>query len=153
MINQISLFDLLPQEEVEYPDWHDMSEEQIARFIGEQLGLMFTPNNKYRDAKGYLAYRDKTGEFEIGIGHYAVDLDKDGQPFVRKGQAFISAHYWNKKLLGGSGGSCDSLEEAVNHLRAAEKQAEKDLAYREELKVQTKLAEEPEEDCEEDMVI
>ena len=153
MINQISLFDILPEEEIEYPDWHDMTEEQIAGFIGEQLGLVFTPNNKYRDAKGYLAYRDKTGEFEIGIGHYAVDLDKDGQPFVRKGQAFISAHYWNKKLLGGSGGPCDSLEEAVNHLRAAEKQAERDLSYREELRRKENLTEEPEEECDEDLAI
>lgn len=149
MINQISLFDILPQEEINYPDWHNMTEEQIAKFIGEQLGLIFVPDGQ---DFGYKATRNKIGEIRVQVSQYAVDLDKDGQPYITKGQAYIGVDYWNKKTLGGCGIPCDSLEEAINCIKSAEKRAEQELAYREERKSritpETETEEEPEEDME-----
>ena len=47
-------------------------------------------------------------------------MDKDGQPYIQKGQAFIGIGYWNKKALQGCGIPCKDIKEAVEQASSKE---------------------------------
>ena len=154
MINQISFFDVIPQEDIDYPDWHELTLEQIASIIGEQIGVCFKPDPRSPDSTRYVGYKGKVEEYDLNIGHYTVDMDKDGQPYIQKGQAFIGIGYWNKKALQGCGIPCKDIKEAVEHSRAAERSAENTLTYRQYLtETETAPDEETDEEVETEMEI
>ena len=147
MINQITFFDIMPQKDIDYPDWHELTLEQIAKIIGEQIGVLFTPDPRSPDSSRYVGYKGKIEEYDLNIGHYNVDLDKDGQPYIRKGEAFIGISYWNKKALQGCGIPCKDIKEAVEHYRAAERNAEQSITYKRYMTDPTaKNEEEPDEE-------
>lgn len=45
-MDQINIFDLLPDNPEDYPDWHNMTLEQIAAFIGDKIGVHFENDTK-----------------------------------------------------------------------------------------------------------
>lgn len=106
-MDQISMFELLERKE---PDFTGMTEAEIVNYIGEAVGLDFTP----RPIGGYMC-KVKYLEFHIQMSTYTC-TDREGLPF-------IGCDYWNRNIHGGAGVPCDSLGEAIeffNHYKRQE---------------------------------
>lgn len=131
-MEQINIFDLLPDNPEDYPDWHNMTLEQIAAFIGDKVGVHFERDIKSEEPVFRACRKAEKEEYRIDIGQYdkSVDWREPNFPY------FIGVSYDNKKCWGGSCAPCDSLEEAVNLLRRAEK------SYRKQVEEQYNLREE-----------
>lgn len=130
-MDQINIFDLLPDNPEDYPDWHNMTLEQIAAFIGDKIGVHFENDTK-SEKPTFKAYRKaEKEEYSLYVGEYneCVSWRDPNFPY------YIGAGYYNKKCWGGASGPCDSLKEAVELLRRAEKnyrkQVEERIAIRE----------------------
>lgn len=112
MSYQLSFFDIPGA--VNFPDWHKMTIEQIALFVGEQIGIQFIPDTRYNgECNEYIAFKNKKVFYTIGIDYYDT-YDK------RNGQSFISVGYDNRIDHSGCGSPLDSLEEVINFFRNIE---------------------------------
>lgn len=103
MIDQITIFDILPKEDLER-DINDLPENEMVDIVGRTTGLNF----KYDD---YLTqYVAKKGEltFTLKYSNYRID---DQRRFISSG--------WSRKMLEGAGIPADSIEEAVEFFNSA----------------------------------
>lgn len=65
MNNQLTFFDVLPQEEVKYPAFNNMNIEQIIKSIGEKTGHVFIPTETASCTETEMSYLDETDYIEI----------------------------------------------------------------------------------------
>lgn len=104
MDNQITIFDILPVNESK--DWREMSVEEIADYIGNALGLVFEIDTRWGGSfNEYIAKPKKNISINVGIGRYVFNNNK-----------FIGIDV-DKGNNSGFSAPCDSLEEAIEHLR------------------------------------
>lgn len=96
---QLSIFDFLKPEATE-TDIELLPVEEIARIIGEQLGLIFC-KSKY---DGYYEAKANGTTFEISKETYLTDDERYGKAFIGCG--------WERSHSGGCS-PIDSIEEAV----------------------------------------
>lgn len=103
-MRQLDIFDVMPAEEA---DWHQMTLEQIAKTIGNALGLVFT-KSQLSDFLGerYSARKNKLS-LTVKIGVYACQ--------DRKGEKFIGCDTWTSS--GGCACNRDSIEDAVEFFK------------------------------------
>ena len=114
---QLSFFDLPGV--INYPDWHNMTIEQISMLIGEQLGIRFSPDTRFNgEFNEFIAYKSKKEFYTIGIDH-SETCDE------RSGQAFIGVDYDNGIKHLGCSKPCDSIEEAIEFFRNIENRYDK----------------------------
>lgn len=110
MAYQMSIFEL-----VERPEplcWEEMTLEELANTITYRFGAI-PKLNRFGDYTFML----KPCDVSISIGTYNT-YDE------RNGKKFISVFVDNKKAHCGSGGPCDSIEEALNFIERALKRWE-----------------------------
>ena len=106
-MDQMTIYDLLPDEP--RPDFHTMTEEQVANYLSDVLGVTFTWNDHLEEYTAHLNTQNY-GKFflEFHLSKYntkaSVSSEKNGKTFLSCGA--IWTH-------GGSGSPCDSLEEAI----------------------------------------
>ena len=107
---QLNIFDLVGTDSA--PDWRDMTLEQIANSIGEQLGLHFIPDTRFHgEFTEYIAYKTTHLFFTIGLSNYRTTDKRNGKPFIAVG-------YENKQgTIAGGGRSCNTIEEAINYFK------------------------------------
>ena len=104
-MKQMTIFDIIEESE---PDWRSMSLKQIASYISDKTGLNFIPDTRYHgEFNNYIAYKTSYLFFTIGLSNYRTGDDRDGKPF-------ISATYEDKRVNGGLGMPCDTLEEVIS---------------------------------------
>lgn len=106
MEGQISIFELLPPEERPI---EEMSSEDIARIIGQAIGLKFLPSEWFDEmrAKPY-----KNLEFTVRKSFYSCDTVNN-----KKGDAFIGCGY--SFGTSGAGSPVDSIEDAIKFFERA----------------------------------
>ena len=138
MNDQVSIFDIIPDDPKDYPDWHNLTIEQIAAFIGEKIGVKFEPDTRWPEPRRIFkaVNKETKEEYSVHLSEYRC-TDKEGQPF-------ISVSYMHGKLLGGSNGPCDSLEDAVKFLRSSEKNWRKQYDETLKIKAAQKIINSPE---------
>lgn len=95
---QLSIFDFLKPETTE-TDIELLPVEEIARIIGEQLGLAF-----HKDKFGYYSAKANGTTYEISKATYLTHDERYGKAFISCG--------WERSHSGG-GSPIDSVEEAV----------------------------------------
>ena len=95
---QLSIFDFLKPETTE-TDIELLPVEEIARIIGERIGLSFC-----KDKFGYYSAKANGTTFEISKENYLTDDERFGKAFIGCG--------WERSHSGG-GSPIDSIEEAV----------------------------------------
>lgn len=120
MSYQLSFFDIPGA--VNFPDWHDMTIEQIALFVGEQIGLQFVPDNRFNGVYNeYVAYKNKKVFYTIGIDHYETNDNRNGQPF-------ISVEYHNRIDHSGCASPLESLEEVILFFQNIENRNDQEIS-------------------------
>lgn len=102
-MDQMTIYDLLPDEP--RPDFHTMTEEQVANYLSDVLGVTFTWNDHLEEYTARLN-TPNYGKFflEFYLSKYSSTGEKNGKTFLSCGA--IWTH-------GGSWSPCDSLEEAI----------------------------------------
>ena len=82
MNNQLTFFDVLPQEELKYPSFNNMNLEQIIKNIGEKTGHFFVPTETvscnetemgYLDEADYIEIRDNDILYTLSFNVYEYD--------------------------------------------------------------------------------
>ena len=110
MMRQISIFEIAGLQEP--INWQELSAEELANTIAYRFGAI-PKLNRFGD----YAFMLKPCDVSISIGTYNT-YDE------RNGKKFISVSVDNKKAHCGSGGPCDSIEEALNFIERALKRWE-----------------------------
>ena len=100
-MEQMDLFEIIPHK---YPDFRDMSEEEIVDYIATAIGVDFKKGS-------YDRYIGKMKDLELSVkmSHYTYK--------EREGQLFISCDVWNRKDMAGCGVGCDSIQQAIELFR------------------------------------
>lgn len=104
-MRQMTLFELEPTDEV---DIDATSEEEIVRMIGNVLGLEFQDKGW---PFGWVA-GDKKLNFDVKYSYYKTNDERQGKRFIACGY-----NYHQNGNIGGAGGPCDSVDEAIKFLR------------------------------------
>lgn len=109
--NQMTIFDYLEEEPA--PDFKTMTDEAIAEYIGQKLGVRFQWSQIFEEytAKVPGSYRGKRVNMMLSVHTSTYNLKDD----AKNGQHFISCDISYNG--GGAGSPCDSLEEAVRFFR------------------------------------
>lgn len=102
MEGQISIFDILPPEEIEY-DIRSMSTADMARVVGNAIGYEFKPSGWEDEHEVKI----KKLTLSIHKSHY-VGGDKKGSPFIGCG--------WSENT-GGGASPIDSIEAAIRYFK------------------------------------
>lgn len=104
MEGQISIFEWMPEAvpAVTFPDINDIQEEEAVRIVGEQIGVDFTYNERFRQWIGK-------------IRRLKLELEYDHYNMIDKHDLFLGVGY----SIGSSGGGrpCDGIEEAIKYFR------------------------------------
>lgn len=95
---QMTIFDFLPEEELD-----DIPEQDMVERIGAALGIKF----EYKDEFWGWYYKQKGKTLRLQYSNYAFG---DERRFIS-----VSAEFKN----GGSSGPMDSIEEAINFARSS----------------------------------
>ena len=104
-MRQMTLFELEPTDEV---DISTTLEEDVVAIIGNALGLKF--ENKGWPW-GWVA-GDKKLNFDVKYSNYTSMDEKHGKRFIA-----CNYNYHINGNIGGAGGPCDSVDEAIEFLR------------------------------------
>jgi hypothetical protein len=82
-----------------------MTEEQVANYLSDVLGVTFTWNDHLEEYTAHLNTQNY-GKFflEFHLSKYSSTGEKNGKTFLSCGAIWT---------CGGSGSPCDSLEEAI----------------------------------------
>lgn len=104
-MEQMTIFDFL---EPEPTDFHQMTEEEMVEYIGNQLGLKFKHNDFLNQWECYVTKKIK---FELEYSTYWTNEKNNGQRFISAGFQLTTGSY-----LGGRR-PCDSLEEALDFFK------------------------------------
>lgn len=104
MEGQISIFELLPPDERPI---EEMSSEDMARIIGQAIGLQFSPSGWSDEMK---AKPYKNLEFTVHKSFYSCDtkLNKKGDVFISCGYSFGTS---------GGGSPIDSIDSAIRYFQ------------------------------------
>ena len=132
MSDQLSVFDMMSRDEIEYPDWHNMELKEIAGFVGSVIGVGFTE----WDLGSLVLYKgmyDKYIECEIGMSTYHTSDARDGKPY-------ISMSITNKKTTFGVSAGYEDLKDVIKKFDY----------YIKEMKEENLRVDEPDENPEED---
>ena len=103
MNGQTTIFDFLKPESA---DIESMTDEQIAKTIGDAIGVTF----KHNEWLNEYTYNTKKYEFEVCKSHYSVDTGIN-----KKGDAFISCGF--SYGTSGCGRPIDTIEDAIGFFR------------------------------------
>ena len=103
MNGQTTIFDFLKPEST---DIESMTDEQIAKIIGDAIGVTF----KHNGWLNVYSYKTRKYEFQIYQGHYSVDTKTN-----KKGDAYISCNY--SCNTSGCGSPIDTIENAIDFFR------------------------------------
>ena len=106
-MDQITIYDLLPDEP--RPDFHTMTEEQVANYLSDVLGVTFTWNEHLQEYTANMNTKNY-GKFflEFHLSKYSSTGEKNGKTFLSCGAIWT---------CGGCGSPCDSLEEAIKFFK------------------------------------
>lgn len=104
-MEQLTIFDFLPPEENKY-DIENMTTAEIAKIIGERVGVQFKPTGWVEE----FGTKIKKLKLSLHKSRYACDTTDR-----KKGDAFISVGY--DIGSGGGGSPVDSIEAAVNYFK------------------------------------
>lgn len=102
---QMTLFELEPIEDV---DFNKTPEEEMVRIIGCAIGYDF----KNKGWPWGWQAGDKKLTINVKYGNYKTLDERDGKRFISAGY-----DYHTKGQIGGAGGPCDSIEEAIEFLK------------------------------------
>lgn len=107
-----------------FPDFHGMSEAEIAETVSKAVGVPLIYDKKRNE----YVYSIMKGKFEmtLGVSHYSCDGYNDS---FKKGDAFISVGY--QKNYGDYTGChcpCNSIDSAVKRLKEGKEYMEKNVA-------------------------
>ena len=99
MYKQLTIFDWMRPE---YPDIHDISEAEVAKIVGDAIGMTFK-----HDGERWCAR----------IKNYLIDLEYDHYDLEDNHDLFLGIGYDNKKDHSGGGAPTDSIEEAIAYIK------------------------------------
>lgn len=106
-MRQVSIFEIINP--IFDKTIEQMTIGEVAEAIGNALGLNFLPDTRWSsEFNNYIAEPKKNTIVEVGISRYKT-LDN------RNGKAFISVGYFDN--YSGFGAPCDSINEAISHLK------------------------------------
>ena len=105
---QVSLFDLLPQSEVD-----ELTEEDVMEQVSQRLKLSFDRIEVNNAFQSWHQYKCKLKNVELtidGFSTYDTMDEKDGQRMILVG-------FSSKKNHGGGGAPCDNVDEVVEYFK------------------------------------
>ena len=99
---QFTIFDYAEPEKPKI-DFYDMTEQEMVEYIGNEIGMIFHHNDYLR-------------QWEVSYKRHVISLYYS--TYYGSSKRFISAGV-DKKYgdFHGTGRPCDSLEEAINHIK------------------------------------
>lgn len=101
-MDQLTFFNSLPK--MEYPDFREISIEQIADIVGNEVGVVF--KKTYDD---YYEGKDSHKiEYNLKLSHY-VYKEREGEPFISLG-------IFDKRDWSGLGVGCDSIADVIKYI-------------------------------------
>ena len=106
MTRQLTILDMVEQVST-YPDINDITESEMAKLVGNALGLNFKYNQDFERYEANIPTRKRSQKPKISVSfrNYAMDDNHD---------RFLSAGYTYN--LGGGGGGYPTIEKALEYL-------------------------------------
>lgn len=110
MYEQLSIFDWMPTLRPGFPDINDIPEEEAVRIVGENLGIVFTHDKKFRD------WRWKRGRLRLSMEYGHFTLDDNHDLFLGTGYEYRGSEEEGGYCGGAS--PCSGIEETINWFKS-----------------------------------
>ena len=108
IVGQISLFDLLPQSEVD-----ELTEEDVVEQVSQRLNIKFVRIEINNDFHSWHQFKCKLKNVELTIDGFDTYDTMD----EKNGQRMIPVGFSSKKNHGGGGAPCDNVNEVVEYFK------------------------------------